>query len=194
MTDPRRKDKQKAEYRRVIVAECYSKGMTIRQTCEEVRIRMNLDKAPSVKAVFNDRHALLKEWKKERMEDMDDLVALELKRIDVACVKLWDAWEKSATDHKSKFSKRKGELNSSKPKDAEDVEKKINTTYVEQGEKEEINCGDPRFITEIRNQLMERRKLLGMYAPEKTDGKLVVSVDITEKDVEMFSKVFASKY
>lgn len=29
--------------------------------------------------------------------------------------------------------------------------------------------GDPSYIAEIRKQLEERRKLLGLYAPEKKD-------------------------
>lgn len=194
MTDPRRKDKQKAEGRRVIVAECYKKGMTIRQTCEVVMKRMGLDKLPSVKAIFNDRHALLKEWRGERIQDMDDLVQLELQRIDDAILELWEAWEKSKTDFKAKSSKRKGELPSNTPKNVDEIEKRIATTHVEQSEKEEINFGDPRYISEIRFQLIERRKLLGMYAPDKTDGKMVISVDITEKDVETFSKAFSSRY
>ncbi|WP_159467961.1 hypothetical protein [Dyadobacter sp. 3J3] len=171
MTDPRRKDKQKASARRVIVAECYKKGMTIRQTCEVVMKQMGLDKLPSVKAVFNDRHALLAEWRSERMSDIDDMVQLELQRIDDAVMVLWDAWQKSSTDHKSKFTKRKGELPAAgKGKgDKEIASDKITTTHLEQGEKEEINFGDPRYISEIRFQLIERRKLLGMYAPEKKE-------------------------
>ena len=162
--DPRRRDKQVAEGRRLIVAECYKKGMTIRQTCDEVMVRTGMDKPPGTKTVFNDRNILLKEWRKERVTDMDDLITLELARIDAAIFELWGAWEKSKTDHKSKFSKQKGEL----PTDSKNGDKpKVN--YIEQGHKEEINFGDPRYISEVRAQLAERRKLLGLYAPEKKD-------------------------
>lgn len=190
MTDPRRKDKQIAQARRVIVADCYKRGLTIRQTCDQVMVQMGLDKLPSTKAIFNDRHALLKEWKEERIESTDDLVQLELQRINEAIVELWEAWKKSKTDFKAKFSKRKGEL----PKGGKDSSGSITTTQLEQGEKEEINFGDPRYITEIRNQLIERRKLLGLYAPEKSASESIVHVNISKEDVETFKTIFNSTY
>ena len=36
-------------------------------------------------------------------------------------------------------------------------------------EEERGGLGDPRYIAEIRQQLTERRKLLGLYAPEKKE-------------------------
>lgn len=32
-----------------------------------------------------------------------------------------------------------------------------------------VGLGNPAYISEIRQQLQERRKLLGLYAPEKKD-------------------------
>lgn len=32
-----------------------------------------------------------------------------------------------------------------------------------------VGLGNPAYISEIRQQLAERRKLLGLYAPEKKD-------------------------
>ncbi|WP_138481581.1 hypothetical protein [Dyadobacter bucti] len=172
MTDPRRKDKQIAEARRVIVAECYKRGMTIRQTCEAVMKQMSLDGPPSTKTIFNDRDFLLKEWKKERIQDVDDMLQLELTRIDDIIIELWEAWKKSKTDYKSKFSKQKGELPAGVSHDRDidkEERKRIKATYAERGEREEIMFGDPRYLSEIRFQLIERRKLLGLYAPEKKE-------------------------
>lgn len=173
MTDPRRKDKQKAEGRRSIVASCYRRGMTITQTCEVVMKELGLEKPPSRKAVFNDRHALIAEWRSERVEDMDHLLQLELSRIDDIIIELWAAWEKSKEDYKATFKKQKGSLPAGVGKDRRKVDQAfaaaIQTTDVERGEKDVINFGDPRYLAEIRMQLAERRKLLGLYAPEKKE-------------------------
>lgn len=43
------------------------------------------------------------------------------------------------------------------------------TYQTERTETEVTRLGDPSYIAEIRQQLAERRKLLGLYAPEKKD-------------------------
>ena len=43
------------------------------------------------------------------------------------------------------------------------------TTQAERLSRPVIMLGDPSYIAEIRKQLEERRKLLGLYAPEKKD-------------------------
>jgi hypothetical protein len=189
VSDPYRTRRQAADVRRVIVADCYKRGLSISKTCQVVMGEMGMDKVPSKKTIFNDRLALMKEWKEERLSDMDDLITLELARIDEAIVELWEAWKKSKTDHKSKFSKQKGEL-ADKAKPGE----KPKVNYVEQGQKEEINFGDPRYISEIRAQLQERRKLLGMYAPDKTNNESIVHVSISKEDVETFKSIFNETY
>lgn len=45
----------------------------------------------------------------------------------------------------------------------------IRTYQTERTETEVTRLGDPSYIAEIRQQLAERRKLLGLYAPEKKD-------------------------
>ena len=45
----------------------------------------------------------------------------------------------------------------------------MRTYNVERTEKEVIGLGNTAYIAEIRQQLMERRKLLGLYAPEKRE-------------------------
>ena len=49
------------------------------------------------------------------------------------------------------------------------IRDRIRTYQTERTETEVIMLGDPSYIAEIRKQLEERRKLLGLYAPEKKD-------------------------
>lgn len=45
----------------------------------------------------------------------------------------------------------------------------IITVQMEQSSKEVVCTGDPRYLDIIHKALIERRKLLGLYAPEKKD-------------------------
>ena len=92
-------------------------------------------------------------------------LTLELERIDETCRELWEQWEKSKTDYNKTQRKKKG----SPARDNETGQTSIRTYQTERTETEVIMLGDPSYIAEIRKQLEERRKLLGLYAPEKKD-------------------------
>ena len=53
--------------------------------------------------------------------------------------------------------------------DKETRETNIETYSIEEQRTNVIGLGNPSYIAEIRQQLAERRKLLGLYAPEKKD-------------------------
>ena len=116
-------------------------------------------------SVHNDIQLLLQEWREENVKNVDELVTLELQRIDECVKQLWAEWEKSKATTTERTIKLKG-----KPHGRESVK----TTATEKTEKEVKGMGDVAYIVEIRRQLEERRKLLGLYAPEKR----VVSGDV----------------
>ncbi len=158
---------QKREARLLVVAELYKKGYSIREIAREVKERLNLPKTPSTRTIHLDIKLLLKEWREERIENVDELIELELGRIDTACRELWQEWEKSKHDYeRTTRSKQKNSLMDELGEELGDKES-ITTTEIK-------GFGNATYITEIRNQLMERRKLLGLYAPEKREfsGKL----------------------
>ncbi|MBR5282869.1 MAG: hypothetical protein IKU22_08850 [Alistipes sp.] len=161
------------EGRMLIVAEMYKKGYSIKKIAEEVKRRMNT--TCSTRTIWNDINALLKEWRETRIEDIDLRLQFELECIDDNICELWKQWEKSKEDYTKQYSKRVG---IPMPQDASgDGEgqgggggaNEIVTIRREQSEQNEVGLGDPRYIAEIRQQQMERRKLLGIYAPEKRD-------------------------
>ena len=119
----------------------------------------------SLATVHKDVQTLLDEWRENRIEDMDAALTLELERIDETCRELWEQWEKSKTDYNKTQRKQKG----SPARDNETGQTSIRTYQTERTETEVIMLGDPSYIAEIRKQLEERRKLLGLYAPEKKD-------------------------
>ncbi len=147
-----------------IVAQLYKRGYSIRKIQSEVVKRLEL-KTYSLATVHKDIQTLLDEWRENRIEDMDAALQLELERIDDTVRELWEQWEKSKTDYTKTARKQKG----SPTRDNQTGQTSIRTYQTERTETEVIRLGDPSYISEIRQQLAERRKLLGLYAPEKKD-------------------------
>lgn len=147
-----------------IVAKLYKRGYSIRKIRDEVMRRLDLQ-TYSLQTVHKDVRTLLDEWRESRLDDLDDALELELQRIDDTVRELWEQWEKSKTDYSKTESKQKG----SPSRDKDTGQTTIRTFQTERKETEVVSLGNPAYISEIRQQLAERRKLLGLYAPEKKD-------------------------
>lgn len=170
MSKPQRNKQGKLKIARLeIVAQMYKRGHSYRQIQAECLKRLEL-KAYSLQTVHADIQSLLEEWRSQRINDMDAALQLELECIDDTVRELWRQWEKSKEDWFRTTNIRKGA-----PKKQKDSDKRqgngseIETYGIEEMRTNMIGLGDPRYISEIRAQLMERRKLLGLYAPEKKD-------------------------
>ena len=179
-----KKRKQVKLARLEIVAQLYKRGYSIRKIQSEVMNRLALA-TYSVATVHKDVQTLLDEWRENRIENMDAALQLELERIDDTVRELWEQWEKSKTDYTKTAHKRKG----SPTRDNQTGATSIRTYQTEQTETEVIRLGDPSYISEIRQQLAERRKLLGLYASTRTeitgkDGKdLIPTAEMTHEEI-----------
>ena len=151
-----------------IVARLYKRGYSIRAIRAEVMRRLDLA-TYSTQTVHRDVQTLLKEWRESRLEDMDDALQLELTRIDDTVQELWEQWEKSKEDYTKTQRKRKGAPARNANQDNNSGDGGIRTFSVEEKTLNVVGLGNPAYISEIRQQLAERRKLLGLYAPEKRD-------------------------
>lgn len=165
--------RQEKEGRLTIVAQLYKRGYTVRAIRDEVMRRLDLP-TYSVSTVHRDITSLLKEWRESRLEDMDDALQLELTRIDDTVRELWEQWEKSKEDYTKTQRKRKGAPARNANQDNNSGDKGgdkggIRTFSIEEKTLNVVGLGNPAYISEIRQQLAERRKLLGLYAPEKRD-------------------------
>lgn len=167
-----------------IVSSLYKRGYSIRKIQAEVMKRLCLT-TYSTATVKRDIDTLLAEWRESRLEDMDMALQLELERIDETVAELWEQWEKSKQDYTKTTSKRKG-----KPvKDEKTGKGALKTYQKEETEAEIIRLGDTSYIAEIRQQLTERRKLLGLYASTRTeitgkDGKdLIPTAEMTREEI-----------
>lgn len=169
--------------RMLIVAELYKRGWPISKIAAEVRVRLN--STCSTRTVWRDIQTLLAEWRAVRVEDMDQRLQLELERIDDAVSELWTQWDKSKEDWVREYNKRTGvPANGNKRTGGEQNE--IQTVKRENTTANVVGLGDPRYIAEIRQQLAERRKLLGLYAPEEKNvtGTLTFSKLLMESGVQ----------
>ncbi|MGM9794936.1 MAG: hypothetical protein ACI3ZZ_01770 [Candidatus Aphodosoma sp.] len=170
--------------RMLIVSELYKKGWSMQRIADEVKARMNT--TCSTRTVYNDIQDLLKEWRETRIQDTDDRLQLELERIDDCIAELWNQWEKSKENWLKEYNKRVGVPGGSD----ESNSGKIQTIKLENYQEEQVGLGNTAYIAEIRQQLIERRKLLGLYAATKTevtgkDGSPLLPVQkMTEEEIK----------
>lgn len=175
------------EGRKVIVAELYKRGWSVRSITQEVRTRLNT--TCSTRTVWNDINELLDEWRAVRINDVDARLQLELERIDDAVRELWEQWEKSKEDYTRERNKRIGVPVPSGDGEGGGEATEIVTVKREAVTENTVGLGNPAYIAEIRQQLMERRKLLGLYAATKTEltGKdgspLIPAEKMSEEDI-----------
>lgn len=166
--------RKQATLRQNIVAELYRHGYTYREIREEVKNRLDLPKY-SLDTVHRDVQAILAEWRQMRNLHIEELQQLELNRIDEMMREAWAAWDKSKTDYDKKRMRQYG-----KPiEGGNGGEGGIETVGMEQSKEEMVMCGDVRYLELINKLSVERRKILGLYAPEKralvdTEGKDVL--------------------
>ncbi len=184
--------------RMVIVADLYKRGWSISKIAAEVRSRMNT--TCSTRTVWRDIQDLLEEWRSLRINDVDQRLQLELERIDDAVSELWEQWDKSKENWVREYNKRTGVPVPVGDGSGGGEQTEIQTVKRENTTENVVGLGDPRYIAEIRQQLAERRKLLGLYAATKTevtgrDGTpLIPAEKMTEEEITAeIEKIRASR-
>ena len=150
----------------VIVADLYKRGWSIKKIADEVRTRMNT--TCSTRTIWNDIQDLIKEWQATRISDTDQRMELELQRIDDCVAELWEQWDKSKEDWVREYNKRVG-VPVENQEGGGNGNTEIQTVKRENTTENVVGLGNPAYMAEIRQQLMERRKLLGLYAATKTE-------------------------
>ena len=164
-----------------IIAELYKRGYSLRKITEEVKRRLNIPKL-AVSTTYNDVQTLLKEWRESRIENIDQALQLELERIDDTTAELWEQWDKSKEEAQKTTTTRSGRIKGK-------WNAGIETDAVSESRTNVGGLGNPAYIAEIRQQLIERRKLLGLYAPEARQVKSEVTVhrppcEMTTEEIE----------
>lgn len=117
----------------------------------------------SFQMVYYDLQQCLIEWKRERLETIDEYVTQELRKLDKMEVELWEAWERSKTGK----LREKNRQNAKPRKVLEDGDNPEYYGYEETTT--ETSAGNPRFLDLLLNVQQRRAKMLGFDAPIKVE-------------------------
>ena len=145
---------------RAYCSELFLKGYTYREIAKrlsEKLVEWHAEYTIGWTQVFQDIQAMLIEWKRSRLENIDQYVTAELQKLDRLEVEAWEAWEKSKQEKETK-SMRQTDNGTSKELRKEDM------------------YGNPKYLDLLLNIQQRRAKLLGYDAP--------VKIDLTGKQVE----------
>lgn len=113
--------------------------------------------------VYYDLQQCLIEWKRERLDNIDEYVTQELRKLDKMEQQAWEAWERSKTGK----TREKNRQNAKPRKVLEDGD---NPEYYGYNETTtETSAGNPRFLDLLLNIQQRRAKMLGFDAPIKVE-------------------------
>lgn len=152
----RKRTKEQLARDRTEEARLWCQGRTLRQIAEE--ITASRPYRIGYTQVRNDMEAVLKEWRSERMDLMQDHVTAELARINHMEATAWAEWDRSRLDRQRKITKR-----TTGDAGAKD----------EAGITTEGRLGDPRYLATVQWCIERRCRMLGLDAPEKHEHAVV---------------------
>ena len=163
-------NKRTEEQRDYDIAFCsnlFLRGYTYR----EIVAALNADLAKrntgytiSLAMVYYDLQQCLIEWKRERLDNIDEYVTQELRKFDAMEVQASEAWEASKTGKQ----RTKEKTNRGRPikTDATDTDPEY---YGYDETTVETSAGNPRFLDLLLNIQQRRAKMLGFDAPVKIE-------------------------
>ena len=141
----------------IYISELYLKGYSYRKIAEVFNKEGNRMYNLSHVQIGYDILRMLKEWRAERKENIDDWITIELAKINNLEKSYWVAWEKSKTDYTEEKIINKGKTTES-----------LNTESI-------TAFGEPRFLQGIERCIQKRIDILGLEATKR--------VDLTHKNV-----------
>ena len=110
-----------------------------------------------------DLKAISKEWRDQRVSDIDEVKSRELSKLDLIEKKAFAEYERSKEAKTKKSMKKRGVS----VKDEKDNKTKILGNDSEQTFTEEQQLGDPRYMTIILECISKRAKIIGYEAAQK---------------------------
>ena len=143
------------------VSDLLAKGFNNQQIVETVNKKYQLGwKIHHVNVVKELLHKL---WRCEIAHTMNDQIAREVATIDTQLKEAWAAWEFSKKGIKHEKKRQEKKVGDDSLEGSYELSEVI-------GE-EDTSAGDVKYLQHINDLGKERRKLLGLYAPEKKESK-----------------------
>lgn len=169
-----RRSLEQMEHDRVFITKFYVRGYSYREIAKLLNEELTKSEAGYVlteSAVYNDINIIQIEWKRERMETIEEYIQKELRKLEEIETQLWQAWEMSKMG-KRKVKIRGGELDGT----AEGKGGKLQNRVAE------TSAGDPKFLDLLLNVQDKRAKLLGYDIPLRAIFDKPMEVAITDVD------------
>lgn len=141
----------KVESRRTDVARLYLRGKSQQQIADELEVTR--------KTVWSDIQAIRAEWKKERLDDAEELINIELAKIDQMEAEAWAAWERSKQPTVQRVV-----LDADK--EGAGYKKRVKTGQT----------GEPQYLAIVLKCCERRCKILGLDAPAKQESKVDLQI------------------
>ncbi len=159
-------------YRRIRVAKLWAMGYPHEAIAKRVGV--------SRPTITQDLLKLREDWRLSAVLDIDERKGQELAKIDTLEAEAWDAWRRSQKDFRKVARKHRLEsgaetsqpLTGSEDSSAHTTDRKTETT-----ETTYAQVGDPRFLDRIHECIAQRCKIIGLYAPVRTelDARVIVT-------------------
>lgn len=168
----------------MIITERYLKGDTQQQIADQLGLTRQ--------QIGYDIKDILARWEEKAIRNVDALKNKELDRINILEREYWKAWERSQEDkvtHQSVRKHKAAELGDGKDDDGEPTEI-VNPASVEVTDTESIayQVGNPTFLSGVQWCISERCKLLGIYAPTKTEA-ITRNIDLDKLSVAQLLRI-----
>lgn len=144
------------------VSDLMAKGFNNQQIIVAIENKFGL--TWSVRQVNVVKELLHKMWRCEMAHSMNDHIAREVATIDTQIKETWEAWE---------FSKRGIKNTKKRNTDSKSEAPEMDFTVEEIITDETTSAGEVKFLQHLNDLGKEKRKLLGLYAPEKKNDDSV---------------------
>lgn len=138
------------------VSDLLAKGFNNQQIIETVKRKYNLEW--SMVHVNKVKALLHKMWRCEMAHSMNDQIAREVATIDTQIKETWEAFE---------FSKKGIKHTRTRTEGSKSQSREMTYDLTEVITDEDTMPGDVKYLQHLNELGKEKRKLLGLYAPEK---------------------------
>ena len=159
-----------------LTSELYLKGWSYRDIRQEIEDKYNYNL--SLTSIARYVESLVNEWRKHRVEKLDDLKTVELQRINKLEETYWDAWQRSMEGATKTVEKQKAVPGKSVDKKGQ-MQDSMNVAHAEKMKSVEEAYGDPRFLHGIQWCISMRCKILGVEAPIEFKGTMTSEIKRT---------------
>lgn len=143
------------EYRRLQVAKLFLEQCTVTEIAEHLNVSCSI--------VSRDLKAIRKGWVEANKERAEEILAMELARLDHVVTEYWAAWERSKQSEDTVCDELEPTAGNTECDQAKVVKRRRTC---------KAQCGNPVFLQGIERCIERRCKLLGVEPPQRIQAEV----------------------